>query len=67
MKMNELTQNLTDTAIDVYSRHRSLTGEKFAQHEVMTGVYDQVCRFCYQISQVFKWIMNFITSDLNHD
>jgi len=48
-KMNELIQSWTDVAIDLYSRHRTMQGEKFAQHDVMSTIYDLVLKLHNQL------------------
>jgi len=48
-KMNELIQIWTDVAIDLYGRHRSMQGDKFAQHEVMSSIYDLVLKLHTQL------------------
>ena len=47
--MNELIQIWTDVAIDLYGRHRSMQGDKFAQHEVMSSIYDLVLKLHTQL------------------
>ena len=47
--MNELIQIWTDVAIDLYGRHRSMQGDKFPQHEVMSSIYDLVLKLHNQL------------------
>ena len=40
--MGERVENWTDKAIELYSRHRSMEGNRFPQHEVMASLNETV-------------------------
>jgi len=48
-KMNSLIQKWTDIAIELYSRHRTIKGDKFPQHEIMTTIYEIVLELHNQL------------------
>ena len=41
-KMGERVENWTDKAIEIYSRHRSMEGKRFPQHDVMASLNETV-------------------------
>lgn len=40
--MSQIVENWTDKAIEVYTRHRSIEGKRFPQHEVMGSINEVV-------------------------
>merc|ERR1712142_1371071 len=48
-KMGERVENWTDKAIEIYSRHRSMEGKRFPQHDVMASLNETVQKMQHQL------------------
>jgi len=48
-KMGERVENWTDKAIEIYSRHRSMEGNRFPQHDVMGSLNEKVHKMQHQL------------------
>ncbi|CAG5099408.1 Oidioi.mRNA.OKI2018_I69.XSR.g16513.t2.cds [Oikopleura dioica] len=47
--MEQRLNNWTDIAVEIYSRHRSPTDQKHAQHNIMTDLNEKIIRYHHQM------------------
>jgi hypothetical protein len=50
--MDERVENWTDKAIELYSRHRTMEGNRFPQHDVMASLNEKVHKLQHQLQLI---------------